>query len=139
MTDFDLIKSTFREVHRHFLYTYDHDQWEVPERWDSHPDEVERGEIFRGDCEDFALTTVELLLRRGIPKEACRLATCWTELDEYHAVAVVEDERGVGWLIDNRMRTLRPWASVPGYRWHKSMRMDSIQPGKRFGEWRDAS
>jgi predicted transglutaminase-like cysteine proteinase len=127
MNELPLIRAVFREVHHHFVYAFDDDVWQKPERWDSFADEVERGEVFRGDCEDFAMTAVELLLRKGIQPEACRLAVCWTETNEYHAVAIVH-----GWLIDNRMRTLRPWATVP-YKWHKSMRLD--QPG----EWRDAS
>ena len=128
MNEFPLIRAVFREVHSHFVYAFDQDVWGIPERWDSFADEVERGETFKGDCEDFAMTAIELLLRKGIKPEACRLATCWTETNEYHGVGIVH-----GWLIDNRMRTLRPWSSVPGYRWHKSMRMD--EPGV----WRDAS
>ena len=126
MNELPLIRAVFRQVHGHFLYTYDSDQWGVPERWDSHADEVERGETFKGDCEDFGMTCIDLLLRHGIEPEHCRLATCWTETNEYHGVAVVH-----GWLLDNRMRTLRPWSTVP-YKWHKSMRLD------KPGEWRDA-
>ena len=127
MNEFALIKETFAEVHRLFSWAPDDETFGEPEHWSSFADKVEQSKHFRGDCDNFALTVIDLLLRRGVKPENCRLALCWTETNEYHAVAIVH-----GWLLDNRMRTLRPWATVP-YRWHKSMRMD--EPGV----WRDAS
>jgi len=126
MNEMPLIKAVFRQVHNQFVWTADEEVYQVPEHWTGSPDVIEAGEILRDDCDGFAMTCVELLLRHGIEPENCRLATCWTETNEYHAVAVVH-----GWLLDNRMRTLRPWSTLP-YKWHKSMRLEWP------GEWYDA-
>jgi predicted transglutaminase-like cysteine proteinase len=127
MNEMPLIKAVLREVHRNFLYTFDHDQFEAPEHWTSHADAVERGDVFRDDCDGFAMTCAELLIRKGADPERVRIATCWAETGEYHAVCVA-----YGRLMDNRYRAPHPWDGV-GYKWHKSMRLS--EPG----EWRDAS
>lgn len=126
MNELPLIKAVFRQVHQHFVWTSDQEVWSVPEHWTSYADEVERDEIFRDDCDAFAMTAVDILMRKGIEPENCYLATCWTETGEYHAVGIVH-----GWLLDNRMRTLRPWSSIPGYKWHTSMRLSEK------GTWRE--
>jgi predicted transglutaminase-like cysteine proteinase len=122
-----IIRDTFREVHNHFVWAPDMEVFGEPEHWSSLADNVERGEVFKGDCDNFAMTCAELLLRRGIEPVNIRLALCWTETAEYHAVCIAHGE-----LLDNRQRRLRHWASVP-YRWHRSMRLD------KPGEWRLAS
>jgi predicted transglutaminase-like cysteine proteinase len=70
-----------------------------------------------GDCEDFALGKQAELARRGWPPESLRLATCWTEDGEYHAVLTV-DCRGQTWVLDNRYPDIEPFQALP-YRWDK--------------------
>lgn len=127
MNEFSKIKAVFDKTHRLFVWKADEDVYGTPEHWTSHADAVEREEIFFDDCDGFAMTCVELLLREGINPEDMRLVTCWTETNEYHAVAIVH-----GWLLDNRMRRMYPWPAVP-YKWHKSMKMSAP------GLWLDAT
>lgn len=127
MNEFSKIKAVFDKTHRLFVWKADEEVYGTPEHWTSHADAVEREELFFDDCDGFAMTVIELCIRMGIKPENCRLALCWTETNEYHAVAIVHD-----WLLDNRMRTLRPWVTVP-YRWHKSMKMSAP------GLWLDAT
>ena len=70
-----------------------------------------------GDCEDYALTKRRLLLGLGWPLETLRLATCWVETGEYHAV-LTADHDGQTWVLDNRHKSPRRWDRLP-YRWHK--------------------
>lgn len=73
--------------------------------------------IGEGDCEDYALTKRARLIEAGLPHEDLRLATCWTEEDEYHAVLTVETNETT-MVLDNRFPYPYKW-SVPAYRWHK--------------------
>lgn len=96
----------------------------VPEHWKSFADEIEAGEIIRGDCDDFSLTCGELLARKGISKHLIRIALCWVETGGYHAVCVCN-----GYVLDNRQRDIWQWQLLP-YTWSKSMGLDEI------GVWR---
>jgi predicted transglutaminase-like cysteine proteinase len=116
-----VIQKTHAEVLRHFVWAPDSETFGVPEHWTSHADTVEKGETFRDDCDGFALTCAELLLRRGVPRASVRIALCWTETGEYHAVCIADDL-----LLDNRQRWTVPWTAAR-YRWDKSMSMD--EPG----------
>jgi predicted transglutaminase-like cysteine proteinase len=127
-----IIREVLREVHRHFVWTADDVLYGVPEHWTSHADVVERGEVFRDDCDGFALTCAELLLRRGLLPENVRIGACWTETGEYHLVCVAH-----GVLLDNRHRTTHPWGAV-GYRWDKAARLsERTKTGRLI--WRDAT
>ena len=49
-----------------FIYTTDG----ISDEWDSHYDAYRRGEYWKGDCDDFAFTAAEALVRdAGIPRE----------------------------------------------------------------------
>ena len=78
-----------------------------------------------GDCEDYALTKREIL-RAELPIDALRLATCWTELNGYHAVLVVVTDTG-DYVLDNRHKWPVPWAELK-YKWDKMQDAD--------GKWR---
>ena len=115
------IQQVHAEVLRHFVWAPDAETFGVPEHWTSHADAVDQGQLFEDDCDGFALTCAELLLRRGIPREDVRIALCWTETNEFHAVCIATHL-----LLDNRQRWTIPW-NVAHYRWDKAMRMS--QPG----------
>ncbi len=117
-----IAKEVFKQVKGQFIWTCDQENYGVPDRWVSYADEVERGEVFRQDCDGFSLTCAELLSRRGVPKSEIRIALCWTEADEYHAVCLCGDL-----VLDNRQRSVKQWTVMRGYRWHKSMGLD--EPG----------
>lgn len=127
--DIAIANVQFQRTHRHHIWQADQKTFKVPEFWSSLADEVELGEIFYGDCDNFALTSVDLCLRQGIDPSKLWIATCWTELPtrEYHAVG------GVGNIVlDNRQRRLLQVNDL-GYKWHRAMRLDEK------GVWRAAS
>lgn len=77
-----------------------------------------------GDCEDYALAKRARLLAAGWPPSAVRLATCWTERDEYHAVLTVDLQGAEGaetWVLDNRFGRVQAAADLVriGYRWDR--------------------
>lgn len=117
------MKSLVVKVHwdtlTHFVYVPDKilhpDHFD---RWISFADQVERGEIFHGDCDDVSLTTAELSIRRGADPAVTRLIYCRTETGGAHLVT------GVGhWILDNRHRTVMYWKDLP-YEWITAMVMN---------------
>lgn len=120
MNNDSLIAATHSEALALFRWAPDQTTFGEPEHWLSFADKVELGQSFVGDCDNFALTCAELLIRRGVDPSLVRLAVCWTETEEYHAVCVAD-----GLCVDNRLRRVIPYDKLP-YRWHKSMRMDRI-------------
>ncbi len=71
-----------------------------------------------GDCEDYALAKLRRLVELGWPREALRIATCWTDSrpDSFHAVLTVDTDKGT-YVLDNRYPRVEPWSALP-YRWH---------------------
>lgn len=70
-----------------------------------------------GDCEDYALAKRRLLMEAGYDSHKMHVATCWTERGEYHAVLIVETERG-HYVLDNRFAFPMEKQST-GYKWDK--------------------
>jgi len=105
-------------VNSQITYTTDLQQFGKAEHW-------EATETL-GDCEDYALRKRKVLLDKGVPLSALRLATCWTETNEYHAVLIVVTPNG-DYVLDNRMtnpmikQDLKyKWDKIQiGSKWHK--------------------
>ncbi len=81
-----------------------------------------------GDCEDYALTKRDELVRKGWPSRALRLAVVKTSWGEGHAVLVVRTQDG-DLVLDNRTPAIMPWheadltwlkiqSSADARRWH---------------------
>jgi len=70
-----------------------------------------------GDCDSYATAKYEALIKAGIPTSSLRLATCWVETGEYHAVLLIEVE-GQTWVLDNRYPHPIEYQLLP-YKWHK--------------------
>lgn len=64
-----------------------------------------------GDCEDFAVTKRQRLLRAGWPSGALRIATARTTDGIGHAVLVVSTSQG-DLVLDNRTNVVKPWKAV---------------------------
>ncbi len=64
-----------------------------------------------GDCEDFAVTKRQSLLRAGWPSGALRIATARTSDGIGHAVLVVSTSQG-DLVLDNRTNVVKPWKAV---------------------------
>lgn len=80
-----------------------------------------------GDCEDFALTKRDRLLRKGFPSSALLMATAYTRKGERHAVLVVRTERG-DFVLDNLTNAVKPWRST-------GLKMESIQSPENPRRW----
>lgn len=93
------------EVNR-LPYVSDAARYDKPEFWK----EIDAS---GGDCEDFAVGKLNRLHHRGWPIESLRLATCYVETGEYHAVLLAETERGA-FMLDNRFPRPVPLSEVSG-------------------------
>ena len=132
MSNYDTVKELHETVFRLFTYRFDKHNYLVEEHWTSHADAVERGEGFVDDCDGYACTTAELLLRRGVSAEDVKLIYCITETGEAHLVCGV-DTVETTWIAENRYNYVYDWNKRSGYRWMYFMRLDDK------GVWRKVS
>lgn len=135
-----MARFTFWRVRRRFVWMSDKAQFMVPEHWKDWSREIMGAELrgdddwtFKGDCDDHALSCGSLLAMQ-YPDQHERnnigLATCWTEVGDYHVVAWFDDPReGVTYVLDNRARGVVTWDRLP-YRWHTFNRLSA--PGEWF-------
>ncbi len=121
-----LAKDVFKQVKNLFIWQSDQENYNLPEHWKSYADDVEAGRAFRQDCDGFALTCAELLIRQGADPADVRLVFCRTETGEYHLVCIADQM-----VLDNRQRAVWHWTQIR-YDWISSMRMDNL------GVWREA-
>lgn len=103
-------------VNANTQYTSDAEKYGRAEFW-----EAANGS---GDCEDYALAKRNILLRLGVPPIMLRLATCWTESNEYHAVLIAITDEGE-WVLDNRY-------PLPMRRQDMDYRWDRMQMGAKW-------
>lgn len=68
-----------------------------------------------GDCDDYAVTKRERLMRAGWPADSLLLATARIRGGERHAVLVVVTDRG-DFVLDNLTSEIAPWSET-GYSW----------------------
>lgn len=109
-----------------FPYEADADKYGKPDFWKS-IDET------GGDCEDFAIAKLRQLREHGWPLAALRLATCYVETGEYHAVLVVEAPGSRAFMLDNRQEDPVPLESLAML----SYKPDRIQAVGGAHEWRE--
>jgi predicted transglutaminase-like cysteine proteinase len=124
-----LLQKVFDQVGNCFIYTPDKEQFPTLnyDVWDSHADDVEQGKVFKGDCDDYAMTCAELLVRGDMAPEDVRIAFCVTEMGDGHLVCI-----GENFVLDNRQRNVWEWDRIE-YTWEKSMKMSDP------GVWRTMS
>lgn len=120
MNEYDKIWNINSEVNLSVTYKTDLEQYSKLEHWEV------AGKF--GDCEDYALLKRERLIAIGFEKSKLHLACCWTELNEYHCVLIVETNNGV-FVLDNRYAQVKTPSELP-YRWHKAW---------QNGLWREIS
>lgn len=111
---------------RLFDYVHDIKQYMVEEHWTSHADKVEQGRVFRDDCDGFALTCAELVIKAGVPRDKVIACYCITETGEAHLVCGVNlDNTTV--ILENRYDSVYDWESKPKYQW--ILFMNFSEPG----------
>ena len=76
---------------------------EVQDEWKLNP--------ASGDCDDYAVTKRQRLLRAGWPSGALRIATARIPSGIGHAVLVVSTTQG-DLVLDNRTNVVKPWKAV---------------------------
>lgn len=86
-----------------------------------------------GDCDDYAVGKLRRLVARGWPIEKLRLACCYTELDEYHAVLIVEGPEA-DYMLDNRLDSPVPVSSLDEIN-YKPDRIQEIGGSKKWVQW----
>ena len=86
--------------------------------------------VREGDCEDYALTKQQELLRMGWPSDALLITTAFLEDGTYHAVLMVRTDRGE-FVLDNLVQTIMPWQEVH-YRWNKRQAVGNPQIWQRI-------
>jgi hypothetical protein len=117
-----IVETTYNQVFELFTYLLDTTQFpEILDDWRSYADQVEQGIAFQDDCDGFAMTIAELLVRRSVPPESIRLVICETETNTGHLVCMVD-----GFLLDYRQPLFLAWDKAP-YTWFMSMAMS--EPG----------
>ena len=121
-----------------FKYTSDREKYGDTDKWVSCLIDVQEGNTFEGDCEDMAITAIELLKEyREVEDKDLRLITCWVEPKPdgsrggYHAVCGVDTEDDT-LIIDNRFPQVMSAGTLidKGYIFHKGMRCSEV------GQWR---
>lgn len=86
-----------------------------------------------GDCEDYALSKREDLLKAGLPASALRLAVVYSIKTALHAVLTVSTDKG-DLVLDNMSDAVVPW-NATGFTWimvqspTDPLRWDSLRPG----------
>lgn len=70
--------------------------------------DIWQANVASGDCEEFALTKREQLLKLGLPASALRMAVATTASGEGHAVLVVSTPSG-DFVLDNRLDRVVLW------------------------------
>jgi len=123
--DFNDLREVNEQVNR-LGYTSDMEQYGKNDFWTSI--------VSTGDCEDSAITKYRRLFNLGWPLKDLRLACCYVETGEYHAVLIVSTDEG-DVMLDNRQPHPVPVALVSLVLGYKP---DIIQgSGQTWVEWKD--
>jgi len=76
----------------------------APDNWQAN--------VSAGDCQDYALTKQQRLLRAGWPSSAVLIAKVRMRDGLYHAILVARTSAG-DYVLDNMTDEIRPWNGVP--------------------------
>ena len=115
-------------VDKKFTYVHDNRQYMMNEHWTSHAEEVLQGDNFKDDCDGFALTCAELLIREGVDREEVSVIYCETETGEPHLVCGIVTD-GTTYILENRYNYIYDWKTKPNYQWFYFMKFDDV------GQW----
>lgn len=116
MTKLSKAKKIHKEVFQLFHYMHDIKNYLRDEHWTSHADDVIEGKEFSDDCDGFALTCCELLIRDGFDRSNVKAIICDTETGESHLVCGVDID-STTYILDNRYDYVFDWAKKRDYTW----------------------
>lgn len=103
-----------RRMNEKYAYLSDQEHYGDEDVWEDAADGS-------GDCEDYAIAKLRLLLAEGWPREAFKIGLCWVETGEYHAVLIATED-GEDWVLDNRHPEPTRWQDCvanQGYKFDK--------------------
>lgn len=114
------VTEVFRKVREVFIWQADEVTFGHRDHWESFEYQAWNGIPFLGDCDDFALTCLEVgLMHYDWDKDKCRIARVLTEVGDKsqpfdHAIAIYD-----GIILDNRQRGPVPitWPNYKFYDW----------------------
>lgn len=124
-----LILQADQLVKRHATYVADPI---LRDDWKSYASDIERGVGFQGDCDDWAMTTLEILFRWGVPRDRLYRALVSSTGEAIdHMVGLVELDDGSRWSVGD---TFGPPRRVTGdvvgqHRIMQTSRMDERLDG----------
>jgi predicted transglutaminase-like cysteine proteinase len=131
----DQLEAIQKKVWDKFTYIPDKKNYMQTEHWTSHADKVENDEKFKDDCDGFALTCAELLIKGGISKDNVMICYVICENDEAHLVCgcTIETEAGKKtYILENRHKQIYNWddrkSGPKAYKWLYFMKFS--KPGK---------
>jgi predicted transglutaminase-like cysteine proteinase len=113
-----------RQVFKNFVYTSD-----VVDKWRVHSPEVIKGESWKGDCDDLASTTLDMMIRAGHPMNKLWMVIVDSSNTGYldHMVAMAQDDDGHYWIVgDTSKRNVYP-AELITYKVLAIARMDTVK------------
>ena len=119
----DLLKLVNEEINR-LLYKADlpgFDDWSPID---------ERG----GDCDSYSVAKLRRLYAEGLSIESLRLACCYVETGEYHAVLIVDLPEGA-YMLDNRQPFPVPIKDVVSLLGYKPDRIQKVGGQREWVEW----
>lgn len=92
-----LILEADRLVKQYAVYVADP---ALRDNWKSFANDVEKGIGFRGDCDDWSMTTLEILFRWGVPRtQLYRALVSSTGAAIDHMIGIVELDNGERWSV----------------------------------------
>jgi predicted transglutaminase-like cysteine proteinase len=124
------LKDLQRKMWKLFNYQYDKKNYGIMEHWQSHADAVERNEQFTDDCDGYAFTVCETLLRMGANPADVKFIVCEAETGEGHAIAGYTIGNQT-YILENRYPQIYDWQKRPGYKFNYYMQFD------KPGQWYD--
>lgn len=123
------LEAVNEEVNR-LPYKSDADRYRVPEFWASI-------DADGGDCEDYAIGKLNRLVVLGWPVAFLRLAMCFAETGEHHAVLIASLVQG-DYMLDNRQPRVVPVADVVPVLGYRPESIQSRGGSREWVEWRGA-
>ena len=93
MTKLSKVKKLHKKVFQLFHYEYDEKNYLREEHWTSHADEVLENKDFSDDCDGFALTCCELLIRDGFDRSQVKAIICDTETGDAGSGGYISNQR----------------------------------------------
>lgn len=116
--DYGRLSDLHRQIFERFTYISDEDKHGLVEKWEDASTLKNIGRVgikkFTGDCEEFALVSMDHAQRLGFN---ARLVVCYTEGGEGHALCEVSSpDYSEAYYFDNRQHKLAVRKDLRGYR-----------------------